>query len=84
MQDNYDLGGLHLGNIQLCMKTPDYGCKLPGSRTTDVFQHLTECFPSPSDEDRVQFEHCLSEVSMLISGLLEYQTLSKAVFSGEF
>ena len=84
LQDSYDLGGLHLGNVQLCLKTPDYGAKLPGHRTSDVFQHLTESFPAPSDADRVQFDQCLSETSLLISGLLEYQTLSKAVLVGKF
>ena len=84
LQDSYDLGGLHLGNVRLCLRTPDYGSKLPGRKTSDIFQHLSECFPTPPDGDRVQFEHGLSEVSLLISGLLEYQTLSKAVLSGEF
>ena len=82
LQDSYDLGGLHLGNARLCLRTPDYGCKLPGRKTSDIFQHLSESFPSPADSDRVQFEHCLSEISLLLSGLLEYQSLSKAVLSG--
>ena len=84
LQDSYDLGGLHLSNARLCLRTPDYGSKLPGRKTSDVFQHLTESFPVPPDADRVQFEHCLSEVSLLISGLLEYQALSKSVLSGKF
>ena len=82
LQDSYDLGGLHLGNVRLCLRTPNYGEKLPGRKTSDIFQHLTESFPAPSDGDRVQFEHVLSEVSMLLSGLLEYQSLSKSVFAG--
>ena len=84
LQDSYDLGGLHLGNVRLCLRTPNYGTKLPGRKTSDVFQYLTENFPTPSDENRVQFEHVLSEVSLLVSGLLEYQSLSKAVLSGKF
>ena len=84
LQDSYELGGLHLGNARLCLRTPDYGVKLPGRKTSDIFQYLSENFPSPPDGDRVQFDHVLSEVSMLLSGLLEYQTLSKSVLSGVF
>ena len=82
LQDSYDLGGLHLGNVRLCLRTPDYGSKLPGRKTSDIFQFLSENFPAPSDESRVQFEHVISEISMLISGLLEYQALSKSVLAG--
>ena len=44
LQDSYDLGGLHLANARLCLRTPDYGSNLPGKKTSDIFQYLSEIF----------------------------------------
>ena len=82
--DLRELCALHSSNIKLCLACPDYGKNLPGTRLSDIFTFLGDAFPSPSKSDQNLFDHALNEVSVLISGLLEYYVLSQAVFKGEF
>ena len=81
--DLRELCALHSSNIKLCLACPDYGKNLPGARLSDIFTFLGDAFPSPSKSDQNLFDHALNEVSVLISGLLEYYVLSQAVFKGE-
>ena len=82
--DFRDLAALHSSNIKLCLSCPEYGKNLPGDRLSDVFTYLGDLFPTPSAEDQNDFDLVLNEISVLVSGLLEYYTLSQAVFKGEF
>ena len=71
-----------MSNLRLCLRTPQYGKELPGIKTSELFQYLHDSFPAPDDAHRVQHEHCLQETALLLSGLLEYQKLSKLVIQG--
>ena len=82
--DLRELCALHSSNIKLCLSCPEYGKNLPGSRLSDIFTFLGDIFPSPAHEDQNVFDSALNEVSMLISGLMEYYSLSQAVFQGNF
>ena len=82
--DFRDLAALHSSNIKLCLSCPEYGKNLPGDRLSDVFTYLGDLFPTPSAEDQNDFDLVLNEISVLVSGLLEYYTLSQAVFKGTF
>ena len=83
MIDLRELSALHSSNIKLCLSCPDYGKNLPGDRLSDIFTYLGDLFPSPASGDQNDFDLVLNEVSVLISGLMEYFTLSQAVFKGK-
>ena len=68
--------------MRLCLRLPSYGKNLPGTKMNDVFQFLSDKFPEPDSKHRSRFDTCLSETSLLISGLLEYQELSRKVLGG--
>ena len=81
--DLRELCALHSSNIKLCLSCPDYGKNLPGTRLSDIFTFLGDCFPNPSPSDQNSFDHALNEVSVLLSGLLEYYSLTQEVFKGK-
>lgn len=56
---------------------------MSGRRLSDVFTFLGDQFPTPPSADQSDFDLALNEVSVLISGLLEYHALSQAVFKGK-
>ena len=49
----------------------------------DIFTHLGDLFPAPAASDQNDFDLVLNEVSVLLSGLLEYYNLSQSVFKGK-
>lgn len=55
---------------------------MPGSRLSDIFTYLGDLFPAPAASDQNDFDLVLNEVSVLLSGLMEYYTLSQSVFKG--
>ena len=82
--DLRELSALHSSNIKLCLSCPDYGKNLPGSRMSDIFTFLGDIFPSPAHGDQHAFDSALNEVSVLISGLMEYHSLTQSVFQGKY
>lgn len=80
--DQRELCALHSANIRLCLSCPNYGKNLPGGRLSDVFTYLGDLLPSPAPCDQSDFDLVLNEIAVLISGLLEYHSLSQAVFRG--
>ena len=83
LADQRELCALHSSNIKLCLSCPDYGKNMSGKRLSDVFTFLGDQFPTPPSADQSDFDLALNEVSVLVSGLLEYHALSQAVFKGE-
>ena len=82
--DQRELCALHSANVRLCLSCPEYGKNLPGYRMNDIFTHLGDLFPAPTSSDQNDFDLVLNEVSVLLSGLLEYYSLSQSVFKGKF
>ena len=80
--DQRELCALHSANVRLCLSCPDYGKNLSGTRMSDIFTQLGDLFPTPAPGDQNDFDLVLNEVSVLVSGLLEYYSLSQAVFEG--
>ena len=50
---------------------------------SDIFTFLGDIFPSPAHGDQHAFDSALNEVSVLISGLMEYHSLTQSVFQGK-
>ena len=84
LADLREMCALHSSNIKLCLTCPNYGKNLNGDRLSDVYTYLDDLFPSPAPGSQNDFDLVLNEVSVLISGLMEYYTLSQAVFKGNF
>ena len=80
--DHRELSALHSANVKLCLSVPNFGKNLPSDRMCDIFTHLGDLFPSPAPSSQNEFDVVLNDVSVLISGLMEYYTLSQAVFKG--
>ena len=83
MIDHRELSALHSANVKLCLSVPNFGKNLPSDRMCDIFTHLGDLFPAPAPAAQHEFDVVLNDVSVLISGLMEYYSLSQAVFKGK-